>query len=66
MSKYKWLMKIDMYGTHYYIVMNPRTRTQKQSMIEEVKRNSIPITRQWINGRSNKEPDISWSIKDRQ
>ena len=37
MSKYRWLMKIDMYGTHYYIIMNPRTRTQKQSMIEEVK-----------------------------
>lgn len=37
MSKYRWLMKIDMYGTHYYIVMNPRTRKQKQSMIEEVK-----------------------------
>lgn len=37
MSKYNWLMKIDMHGTHYYIIMNPKTRAQKQSMIEEVK-----------------------------
>lgn len=37
MIKYRWMMKIDMYGNHFYMIMNPRTSAQKQNMIEEVK-----------------------------